>query len=78
MIARVTVAQLTFWVLALGLSAGLTVAFYSPVRRLAKSPRDSLLAAAMAAGLCATGVALSVSFVVHAVSVLAHDHSDSK
>ncbi|MEO1234603.1 MAG: hypothetical protein AAFZ18_37495 [Myxococcota bacterium] len=73
-----TVAQLTFWVLALGLSAGLTLAFYRPVRRLAQSPRDSLLAAAMAAGLCATGVALGVSFVVHAVSVLAQKPSDSK
>lgn len=65
-----TAAQLTFWVLVVGLSLGLTLFFYPGVRRHAQSSGQSLLASLMAAALCATGLALSAAFVVNAVGQL--------
>lgn len=62
-----TVAQLTFWSALSVLSVVLTALFYPGVRRQAQSASNSLLAAGMAAVLCATGAALAASFVVNAI-----------
>lgn len=63
-------AQLTFWWVGAALFVACTVFFYPGVRRHAPSAKESLLAATMAALLCAAGGALTAAFAVNAVSQL--------
>jgi hypothetical protein len=61
---------MTFFGVGGFLSLGLTAFFYPGVRRQASNARDSLLASAMAALLCATSAALVASFLVNAAAQL--------
>ena len=60
-------AQMTFLATTGGLTLVLVPLFYAGVRKHASSRRDSALAAAMAATLCATPVGLLLGAVVNAM-----------
>ncbi len=66
-----SLAQLTFWAIALAGSVGLTAGFYPAVAKHAASQRDALLAAAMAGVLCALTSAFAVSALTNALVVMA-------
>ncbi|MEM7678431.1 MAG: hypothetical protein AAF449_20765 [Myxococcota bacterium] len=63
-------AQVTFWLVTIGGSVGLTGTFFPGVAKHAASNRDAFLAAAMAGVLCALTGAFAASALVNALAVV--------
>ena len=68
--SSVTAGRSRAWIAWGGLALLLPPLFYSGVRRIADSPRDSAVAAVMAGLLCAAAAALGSGYLVNAAEQL--------